>query len=293
MQVTFFNGHPNESHYSIVDPASVIQKYFQNFESLCKDEKWEHIVTQGEQALVAAKATGRIQDEAKICAQLTSTSFYQGNYPQALIYAQRCHELSGEFTDPTLFIRALYLESAVYRALAVKQASSAEQQSFYQRAVAIAREALQIYSERNVGNKNLEGKVLFNLGAAHADNPDGNLEEAAKDYFLASQCFADVNAFEDLARTNIRLGKVKLLQKDYVSVQRIIDETRAYTLPERIIMHLEYLEAQQKLALGDLQAAIKTARNGLARAENLGAKEDEVRLKKLIQSIGEAQDLSI
>ena len=89
-------------------------------------------------------------------------------YTLALKYAKRCHELSEEFVDPSLFIRALYLESAVHRALAGKNTNEQAQQASYQLAVTIAEEAIQIYSKKAIDNENLKGKVYFNLGAAHA-----------------------------------------------------------------------------------------------------------------------------
>lgn len=76
-----------------------------SFEKLAKDEKWEEIISFGKIALEAANRAGRKSDEANICAQLVSTSFYQGNFPSALEYAARCHKLSKEFEDPSLYIR--------------------------------------------------------------------------------------------------------------------------------------------------------------------------------------------
>ena len=87
----------------------VLETHFKDFESLAKAEKWEEIFSQGMVALETARKMERLQDEAKICAQLTSTAFYLGAYIQALVYAHRCHELSERFVDPTLFVRVLYL----------------------------------------------------------------------------------------------------------------------------------------------------------------------------------------
>src|SRR5579862_296727 len=118
----------------------VINKYFEDFETLAKSEKWKEILSQGTAALKAAETAGRTNDQAKICAQLTSTTFYLGDYTLALKYANRCHELSQEFVDPSLFIRALYLESAVHRALAGKNTNEQAQQKSYQLAVTTAEE---------------------------------------------------------------------------------------------------------------------------------------------------------
>lgn len=84
---------------SAIDAIDVIETCYINFEILAKSEKWKEIISQGTIALETAKNTNRSHDEAKICAQLTSTAFYLGDYTQALIYARHCHELSEEFAD--------------------------------------------------------------------------------------------------------------------------------------------------------------------------------------------------
>src|SRR3990167_11454473 len=86
-----------ECHRPDNSVIEIIYKYFANFETLAKSENWEEILSQGTVALQAAKTTDRTNDEAKICAQLTSTAFYLGDYTLALKHANRCHELSEEF----------------------------------------------------------------------------------------------------------------------------------------------------------------------------------------------------
>ncbi len=71
--------------------TDIIKTYFKNFETLTKSENWNEIVSQGMTALKAAQESGRMQDQARICAQLASTTFYQGNYSQALEYANQCY----------------------------------------------------------------------------------------------------------------------------------------------------------------------------------------------------------
>lgn len=263
----------------------VIDAYFKNFEDLSKSEKWEEILAQGSAALKIAQATNRPRDEAKICAQLTSTSFYLGDYHQALIYANRCHELSEEFVDPCLFIHALYLESAVHRALAAKIDEEQAQQNLYSRAIVRAEEAIAIYDYKNVKNVKLQGKIYFNLGAAHADNPKGDLEKATLCYVIALECFEKTDATEDLIRTSIRLGKVYLLQKNYDLATSILNDVRPHISNDRLAMHADYLEAQLKFALNDIETSIKLVQSGLEKAKALGAKEDEFRLQSLLQKI--------
>jgi tetratricopeptide (TPR) repeat protein len=265
--------------------ADIIETYFKNFETLTKSEQWNQIIIQGTSALDVARKSGRIQDEAKICAQLTSTFFYQGNYSQALEYALFCHELSEKLDDHCILLRALYLESAVYRALAGK---NIEDETLFIKAVKIAENAADIYEKNSVDDICLKGKIYFNWGAAHADHPKGDLTQAARCYIVAIDCFKSISANDDFIRVKIRLGKIYLLQKLYDDSQRIIDEIRPQISTQRIAMQADYLEAQLKLAIKDIANAKRLANSGIAKAESLGAQEDILRFSSLLKAIDQA-----
>lgn len=130
----------------------------------------------------------------------------------------------------------------------------------------------------------LAGKIYFNLGAAHADNPKGNLEKASENYLLACQCFEKVRDEEEGIRTQIRLGKVYLLQKDYENTDRILAHVRFFSESPRVLMHTDYLEAQLHLERKNLEAATVVAFAGLEKAQSLGAKRDEERFYELLKS---------
>ena len=98
------------------------------------------------------------------------------------------------------------------------------------------------------------------MGAAHADNPEGDLEKAAHCYATALDCFKSVNTVDDIIRTSIRLGKVYLFQKKYKLSQEIINEVRPQISSERLAMHTDYLEAQLQFALNDFLNAEKGIR---------------------------------
>ena len=178
--------------------------------------------------------------------------------------------------------QVLYLESAIHRASAGK---NNHDEAFYVRAIQVAEEALLIYQTKGIDNRNLQGKVYFNLGAAHADNPKGDLIRAEDSYARALECFKIAQAADDLIRTSIRLGKVYLLQKKYDLSQNIIDDVRPKIMTKRLAMHADYLEAQLKFAMKDINTALKIASVGLVRAKALGAKEDESRLTSLLRTI--------
>ncbi|MGL5264332.1 MAG: hypothetical protein ACRDAI_07195 [Candidatus Rhabdochlamydia sp.] len=270
-----------------VDP---IETHFKNFETLSKSENWKEIIAQGNIALEFAKKANRPEDEAKICSQLGSVAFYLGDYAQVLVYTNRCYELSAFFVDPSLFIRSLCLKSAVYRAFAAKQEEEQARQVSYLRAIEAAEEAALIYAKKNMNDPQSKGKIYFNWGAAHADNPNGDLEKATDYYLIALTCFETANATHDSMRIKVRLGKVYLLQNKYDLSQKIIDEVRPQISSERLAMQLDYLEAQLKLATNNVKDAIKIAQSGLAHAKILGAKEDELRLTLLLQRIKNLND---
>jgi len=263
--------------------SSKIAEFQGDFEILAKTEKWDEILALGVIALDDAKKLGEIQEEAKICARLTSTCFYQGEYTKALEYVRRCHELSEEL-DPCLFLRALYLESAIYRAFAAKY-DEKEGEELYLKAVEVGEKAANLYLDKKVDNVNLKGKIYFNLGAAHSDNPRGCLNKAKHCYTVALECFNHSRENEDAVRTCIRLGKVFLLQHEYNLAQEVIDEIRPLVSTKRVSMHLDYLEAQLRLALKDYAFVRQLAQEGFSKAEALGAKEDRLRFMNLLETI--------
>jgi len=277
----------SEQYLSYDTPSedTIIANYLQNFEILAQREEWQEILAEGSIALKAAQQSCQHAAAAKICAQLTSTYFYMGNYDQALLYAKYCHELADACADPSFLIRAFYLESAIYRALAGKEQRKVEQQALYAQAIKVCEEAAHLYSIKVVENTHLKGKVYFNLGAAHADNPIGDLDKAENFYVIAIDCFKKENAIDDLVRTMIRLGKVNLLLNHYTSCQEMIDAVRLLVSNQRLSMHVDYLEGQLKFALKDFEKAYSIVSSGLETSRILRAKEDEFRLSTLMQKI--------
>lgn len=258
-----------------------LERYFTQFESLAHSEDWNRILDLGNQVLNTPGIEKKPHDQAKILAQLTSTAFYLGDFDRASEYADRCMYLSKDFKDPTLCIRAHYLKSAVHRAHAGKN----QDQTTYQLAVQEAEKALTIYQQKGADDLNLLGKIHFNLGAAHADNPKGNLDAAEKAYKQALENYNQVRSTDDLIRTQIRLGKIYLLQNKYDLTDQLIREIRPQITTKRHGMHLDYLEAQLRKQLKEVDKAIVIARNGLNHAQELNAKEDASRFLSLLQTL--------
>ena len=175
-----------------------VTHYFENFQVLAENQMWLEIIHQGEQALRNAKLFNKTEEEAIICAHLVSTYFHLKKYDEALSYATHCRELSKYFSDPAVFVRAINIESATYRQLASKQDNDQTKQLNYQRAIEIAFEAKSMYSEKNLNNPKLEGRIHFNLGEICKNNPKSNIEEAIHYYLHANSCFEKVEETRNL-----------------------------------------------------------------------------------------------
>ncbi|MBM3191697.1 MAG: tetratricopeptide repeat protein [Chlamydiae bacterium] len=132
--------------------------------AVVKEPSWEEVLSSGAKAL---KHCQNPQEAAKLAAHLASTAFYLGNYALASTYARQVHELAEATADTALLLRSVYLESAIHRAL-----------GRYEEAVATAEKALMIYEQHHLKEPLLLGKIYFNLGAAHADNPEGLLKKS-------------------------------------------------------------------------------------------------------------------
>lgn len=264
-----------------------IQKYFTAEEILSKAEKWEEIIEQSAAPLAKATETKRHADAAKIYVQRTSAFFKLGKYAEALESTVCCDVLFNHFENPPQTIHALYLKSAVYRALAGQNQIEEEQQKSYQQAIETAEAALHVYVEEKMQNEKLLGKVYFNLGAAHADNPKGTLPDAVLCYQTALKCFEISDSLEDSIRTYVRMGKIYLLRNEYEALKALIQEARINLLPERLVMHIDYLEAQYLIAVQEYDHAERIIKSGLARAVILHAEEDQRRFNSLLIKIRE------
>jgi len=230
--------------------------HFQNFPSLRAEERWEQIIVSGEETLPSATEVEALQ----IHGQLASSYFYQGHFEKAKRHASLCYELACKLGNGKE--HGLYLLSAVARA-----------EGNFADAKALALEAL-LSSEGE-----MKAKVLFNLGAAEADDPHGNLESAQKSFREALDLF---DCIEDRQRTAIRLGKVYLLQGKMAEAQNLLNQTISEIKSQRILMHAEYLLAQIEKALGHLKKARNVAQSALAKAEELGAAKDAERIRAFL-----------
>lgn len=267
----------------IIACQSRVKSFFEDIEKLQKEEKWKEIIDIGLQALQDAKNDNQKNQEASISASLTSAYFYMGEYEQALVHSKRCRELSEKFSNPQLLIKSFYLESAILRTLAPKQITEKEKKWFYNEALSLAQDALKKYYWHQLNDLLLKGKIFFNLGAAHLDNPEGKIKDAELFFTKALDFFLEAGKEDEILRTRLRLVKVMLLQQKYASAEDTLIGIRAMANSQRILMHTDYLEAQFFLKVKNMEKFFLTVRTGLSRAQCLSAKEDEQRFNDLIK----------
>lgn len=223
--------------------AAASLTYAESFPLLREQADWAEIVRLGEAAA------------AEIHGQLASTYFYQGDFENAKRHALLCLDQER--------VHGLYLLSAVARA-----------EENFSEAKRLAEDALPLSSGE------LRAKVLFNLGAACADDPEGNLQEALSAFNEALDLFS---CPEDRQRTLIRLGKVYLLSGNLLQAEEITNKLEYVS--ERTALHASYLSAQVQKALGKTEEARLTASAALEQALKLGAKKDAERIRGFLEGL--------
>ena len=133
-----------------------------------------------------------------------------------------------------------------------------------------------------LSNGEMKGKVLFNLGAAEAEDPQGDLGAAEAAFKEAIELFS---CELDRQRCAIRLGKIYLLRGAIGSTRSLLEEIVPQIQNERIGMHASYLAAQMEKAEGNREKAKEIAQGALESARKLGAKKDAERIEKLLETL--------
>lgn len=260
-----------------------LAEYLSRFDGLKEMENWREILSLGSQALSDPLITKK--QVAKIHAQLASCSFYLGDYEGCAMHANRCLLISESLEDPSLLMRALYLLSAHKRAegntYAVSDPELAKQS--FAEALSLIDKAIEHFDHCH--DDFTKAKVLFNAGAAHSDDPQGDLELAVKRYQEAIDMYSLLGEYDDYARTSIRLGKVFLLQNRYGDLQEVLEKIELTLLPKKTKVHYQYLEAQYYAAIEERAKAQSILLNAIKQAEALGMEADLNRLHTLLQSL--------
>ena len=130
--------------------------------------------------------------------------------------------------------------------------------------------------------ENWKENVLFNLGAAEADAPQGDLKTAEAAYKEAAVLF---QCPLDGQRCAIRLGKIFLLRGDIESAHSILEEILPDIRNERIGVHASYLAAQIEHADRNIEKAKSLGVAALETARRLGAKKDAERVSLFLEGL--------
>jgi len=257
--------HPMKFWIFLCLSASVwasLDEYFTSFPMLRDEEKWEQIISLGEQAL---KSTPTDLQAAKIYGQLASSYFYRGEFSAAESHAKACYETAVRSGLPEEQIHGMYLLSATARA-----------HGEFSAAKAIALLALPLASGE------MRAKVLFNLGAAEGDDPHGNLNAAEAAYTEAASLF---ECALDRQRCAIRLGKIYLLRGEIGSARALIEHTLPEIRNQRVGIHASYLAAQVEKADGNDEKAKEIGAAALEAARRLNAQKDAERIAAFLEEI--------
>ncbi|GAB4238562.1 MAG: hypothetical protein Tsb0021_18280 [Chlamydiales bacterium] len=284
------------SNLSLCRPLQLPEVFIfsSQFEQLAKREDWGMIVRLGKEALSVALD----KDKARISAILASNAFYLGEYFEVKNYAYECITAADQCNDHILYVRGLYLCSAAERALGADIKEKENQRNHFQEAINLTHEALKLYDSFNLNEEALKGKIYFNLGAAHADDPEGDLLKALDSYKKAKLSFentlekkqfskhADDSVIRnDIVRTTIRIGTVQLHLEQWDELKELIAGQRKITHPLRTEMHLDYLEAKFLKAQKRFEEAKTVIFNGKEKALKLNAKKDLTRFELLFESL--------
>lgn len=268
------------SYNETIDQNDPISLYFASLNSLIKEENWEEIITLGEKALQIAEIIEDEETEFKILDTLVSIYFRLGDFIEAKIKAERLVLLGISIDNSELVVESLYKLSAVIRAEANNYSAFPDvQQNYFAEAKVYANMALEMCPN----NQFLKAKVLFNLGAAIADNPMDNQAEALSVFNEALDLFEQLREEDYRLRTMIRLGKVYLSMNDLSSAQAIVDQLQWSFLDGRTKMHFLYLGAQVSAAAGNWTEACDKAKEGRMMAIILHAKADLERFDAFIK----------
>lgn len=256
-----------------------LKEYLSLYKSLAQTEQWEKILTLGTLALNSSKATKDASREAKITAELSFAYYSLEKFEMFKIFSQRCHEISENFIDQKPYIKVLYLESAFFRAIGGKLETANEKKEYFQKAVQSASEALKVYSSNKINRPNLKGKIFYNLGSAHADNPCGNLDEAINCYKIALECFQNPKSEDAYLKTQIKLANVYFLQEKYDLSIKIIKTLKTVNsaiqnFNERFLLQIELLETEIELTLENFDKALRSSESILKRSSKLEFKDE-------------------
>jgi tetratricopeptide (TPR) repeat protein len=263
-----------------------IERYFTQYYTLKKNERWREIIRLGHKAIQACIEIFHYEAEAQIRLQLCAAFYYLGAYDKALDQALKANEIAREHDYVRLLIKSLYQTSAVYRALAHLSQSDDKKEENFRRANFNNNEAKKLYRSIHIKDPYLKAKVYYNIAALEADFPKwGDKNLAEKYYKKAIKIFDALGVTDEQHRSKIRLARLRFEEGLPKEAQQILDSVRPDIVLHRTLVHFELLQCQILAEEGKLFPAINTAQHALKHAKRLHAREEIVRIQVLIAEL--------
>ena len=256
--------------------------FFEKLAPLLQGEKWEEIVFLGEKALEKEPSPS---EKFAILDQLISSYFRLGLFEKAKERANSLVILGESLKSPQLIIDSFYKLSAALRGAADSEKDPLKKRQLFSECYLAIEKAYAICEEKCGENKALRARVLFNRGAVHCDDPEGDVRLGISYYKEAISLFKELKEVDFTQRMLIRLGKAYFLVGDFTQSRQVIEELKAGALEKRTYMHLLYLEAQVCLEERNRKQALEIALQGKDIAISLHAQHDISRFEVLIKKI--------
>jgi phosphatidylethanolamine-binding protein (PEBP) family uncharacterized protein len=252
---------------------------------LKKEERWQEIVQEGEKAASHFRDVGEYENEFFVLDELVSHYSRLGKYAIASEKCRRLGEIALILKHNTAIIDSLFKLSVSLRGIADESKNKAQQKLLFAEATRYGELALERCRRDCPSEYQLLGKTLYNIGAANADDPEGDVAKAITYYKEALEIF-NANVEMDYARrTEIRLGKAYLLLGKLYQTKEIIEKLEKEPLEKRTYMHWLYLKAQLATREGKNKEAIELSEKGRGLALNLNAKAEKRRFEELLDKL--------
>jgi tetratricopeptide (TPR) repeat protein len=271
----------------------IIDRYFTQYPTLKKNERWREIIRLGHKAIKAATELLHHEAEAQIALQLSTSFYYLGTYSKSLEQAQKASKIANEYSYERLIIKSLCQISANHRAFAHLTQNAEEIQKHFLLSQSKALEALEVYKEKTIKDPFLNAKVFYNIAAIEADFPQwGNQNKAHQYYKKAIVIFKILSTTEELNRSYIRLARFYHQQNNPKEAQNILNRIRSKLKHHRTLIHFELLQAEIHSSQNKIEPALDTAQHALKHAKRLHARQEIIRIQSLIAEIKKNQESS-
>lgn len=284
---------PNQgSTCNLVTECEVAEKeFFQQLDTLKSQNNWKRIIELGKK-VINLRGPEAKEADLWIYLELASMSFYIGDYEAVKGFSIRAEELAQSRGNYEALVSSLYHHSAYTRALADKEEDKELQQKLFVQAVELGQKALSIVDKSP--DTMLKAKVYFNLGAAYADDPNGDIQKALENYQKAKVICEDQHEWDDYMRTAVRELNLCLARFDSIpgiSVttlrerfdQSFLKAEAGMSNRTRVMMSLASARLLHREGKG--VTALLKAQTGLSLACELNMSTDIKRLNKFIEEL--------